>query len=279
VRGVGYEFDNQAQFFPKPQDPPINVNAATPPSVEFRLAPSSSFKVSGHILGENPPPRGYENQPRIRLASGGQTCGTSNEDYMIPEVRIHGGITPDGAFELRDVPSDAYRVCFKVWVGGISRDLDFGEIVINRDTTGLNLTRDKTTGAKLLATSGLTPFPPPPPLPPPAPGAPAPVQADRLVPVSKAVVHGPVSLIYGQPLVYPPAARAARVRGTVKLEVLVDSDGHALAFRVLTGHAMMNDAVIDSVRRYVFEPRFGAVITTVELTFALISCDLVGGCP
>jgi hypothetical protein len=130
-------FMRQPSFFPQPPDPPLTVNSGTPLSVEFRLAPSSLFKVSGQILEKNPAPRGYEFQPRMVLMPLNEPCSLIDEMPLNPESRIQGGVTPDGLFELRDVPSGQYRVCFRHWAR-TSSQIEVSRLVVDRDMAGLS---------------------------------------------------------------------------------------------------------------------------------------------
>lgn len=55
---------------------------------------------------------------------------------------------------------------------------------------------------------------------------------------------------------YPSASRRAHEEGTVLLKVLVSSDGHAreLAIATSSGFARLDDAALDTVRRWAFVP-------------------------
>lgn len=53
---------------------------------------------------------------------------------------------------------------------------------------------------------------------------------------------------------YPDAARQANVRGTVKLVVTIGPDGRVQEARAVQGPAMLRDAAMSAVRRWVYEP-------------------------
>jgi protein TonB len=73
---------------------------------------------------------------------------------------------------------------------------------------------------------------------------------------------------------YPPLARQMRVQGTVRLEALINMDGTVEDVRVLSGHPLLVQAALDSVRQWRYEPTLlngepVGVITTIELNFTL----------
>jgi len=72
---------------------------------------------------------------------------------------------------------------------------------------------------------------------------------------------------------YPEVARAAQVEGIVILEIAVDGLGKVSDSRVLRGVPLLDQAAIDAVSQWEFEPTFlnGApvpVIMTVTVNFS-----------
>jgi protein TonB len=91
------------------------------------------------------------------------------------------------------------------------------------------------------------------PLPPPPP--PPPVVAP---PLSKPVRAGgdvqEPRLLKVVPPVYPKLASQARVSGTVVLEATLMPDGTVQEIRVISGHPLLTQAAIDSVKQWEYEP-------------------------
>ena len=56
------------------------------------------------------------------------------------------------------------------------------------------------------------------------------------------------------PPVYPPLASRARVAGTVILEATLTEDGTVDQIRVISGHPLLIDAAINSVKQWRYEP-------------------------
>jgi TonB family protein len=54
--------------------------------------------------------------------------------------------------------------------------------------------------------------------------------------------------------VYPPLARAAKVTGTVVVEVTVDETGNVTAARAVSGHPLLKDAAVEAARKWKFKP-------------------------
>jgi TonB family protein len=109
--------------------------------------------------------------------------------------------------------------------------------------------------------SGLAGAPPPPPPPPEAP-----------VRVGGSVK--PPAKIRDVNPVYPEEARAARVQGVVILEIVVDTLGQVSSARVLRGIPLLENAAVDAVRQWLFEPTHlngvpVPIIMTVTVNFTL----------
>jgi len=73
---------------------------------------------------------------------------------------------------------------------------------------------------------------------------------------------------------YPPLARAARVQGTVILQVVVDESGRVRETKVISGHPLLTQAAVDAVTQWVYSPTLLngepiPVIGTVTVRFTL----------
>jgi len=71
---------------------------------------------------------------------------------------------------------------------------------------------------------------------------------------------------------YPPLAKAARVEGSVEVEVTIDEEGNVIAARALSGHPLLKDAALAAARQWKFTPstqngRSVKVISTLTFTF------------
>ncbi|MCM2257119.1 MAG: energy transducer TonB [Vicinamibacteria bacterium] len=125
--------------------------------------------------------------------------------------------------------------------------------------------------------------PPPPPPPPPTP----PPSAPRRVPPPPTAgaqparapvrvggeIADPVRIRNVAP-VYPDIAKQARVQGIVILEATVDARGHVSDVRVLRGIPLLDQAAIDAVRQWRYQPTLMngipvPVILTVTVNFKL----------
>jgi TonB family protein len=79
-------------------------------------------------------------------------------------------------------------------------------------------------------------------------------------------------LIHKVDIVYPDAARTARVSGIVILQITVGAEGNVLEAKVLRGHPLLNQAALDAVRQWRYSPTMlngepVPVICTVSLRF------------
>jgi TonB family protein len=71
---------------------------------------------------------------------------------------------------------------------------------------------------------------------------------------------------------YPPLARQARIMGDVKIQVGVRKDGSTVSAEVISGHPMLKQAALDSVRKSTFECRECSAdlnLYTVTYTFGV----------
>ena len=53
---------------------------------------------------------------------------------------------------------------------------------------------------------------------------------------------------------YPALAKAARISGSVVVEVTTDEEGNVVAARALSGHPLLKDAAVDAARQWKFAP-------------------------
>ncbi|HST20976.1 MAG TPA: energy transducer TonB [Blastocatellia bacterium] len=88
---------------------------------------------------------------------------------------------------------------------------------------------------------------------------------------------------------YPPLAKAAKVSGSVVVEVTVDEDGKVIAARAIAGHPLLKDSAVAAARNWKFTPTMLAgtpvkVIGTITFNYNLDepsaqTDDTVGGVP
>lgn len=74
--------------------------------------------------------------------------------------------------------------------------------------------------------------------------------------------------------VYPPDAKEARIQGTVKLNAVLDVDGHVRELTVESGHPLLVPATLEAVRKWVYRPTLldgkpVEVATTIDVNFTL----------
>lgn len=79
-------------------------------------------------------------------------------------------------------------------------------------------------------------------------------------------------LIHQVPPVYPPAARAEHIEGTVKLRVLIDKEGKVTELEPVSGPKQLIPAALDAVRRWRYEPALvdgkpSAIHTEITVNF------------
>jgi protein TonB len=109
-------------------------------------------------------------------------------------------------------------------------------------------------------------------LPPPKP-APA-VDAARQVPVRVGGVVQAAKLVHQVTPLYPPAARQARISGTVRIEAVISRDGIIQSLQVMSGHPWLAQAALDAVRQWVYRPTLlngepVEVLTQIDVNFKL----------
>jgi protein TonB len=76
------------------------------------------------------------------------------------------------------------------------------------------------------------------------------------------------------PPVYPPIAQAARVSGIVLVEARIEADGKVSGARVLKSIPLLDQAALDAVNQWEFEPTLMngvpvPVMITMAVNFAL----------
>jgi protein TonB len=74
--------------------------------------------------------------------------------------------------------------------------------------------------------------------------------------------------------VYPPEAKAARVQGTVKLQVSIRRDGQVSLVSVISGDPLLSDAAVEAVKQWMYQPTVvnGSPVqveTEVDINFRL----------
>jgi TonB family protein len=124
---------------------------------------------------------------------------------------------------------------------------------------------EKSLAAKRTGTGGLVPLgaaPPPPPMPPP-PGA---IRVGGNVAAANLVVKvDPV---------YPPLALQARIRGTVRFNIVIGKDGHLTNITLVSAHPLLVAASQTALQQWVYQPTLVngqpvPVVTTAEVIFTL----------
>ena len=76
-----------------------------------------------------------------------------------------------------------------------------------------------------------------------------------------------------QPL-YPPLARQTRISGTVRLHAIIGKDGTIQSLEVISGHPLLQQAALDAVRQWRYQPTLlngdpVDVDTTIDVIFSL----------
>jgi protein TonB len=76
------------------------------------------------------------------------------------------------------------------------------------------------------------------------------------------------------PPIYPPIAQSARVSGVVVIEARIEADGHVSGARVLKSIPLLDEAAIEAVQQWEFEPTLlngqpSPVMVTLAVSFTL----------
>src|SRR6266851_3447285 len=74
--------------------------------------------------------------------------------------------------------------------------------------------------------------------------------------------------------VYPPLARQTRISGTVRLHAIIGKDGAIQQLEVMSGHPLLQQAALDAVRQWRYQPTLlnGDAVdvdTTIDVIFSL----------
>jgi protein TonB len=82
------------------------------------------------------------------------------------------------------------------------------------------------------------------------------------------------NLVRQVPPEYPPLARAARIQGVVKLNVVIGRDGKVLDAQPVSGQPMLIEWAIDAVKQWEYRPTLLngqpiEVLSQVEVNFQL----------
>jgi TonB family protein len=64
----------------------------------------------------------------------------------------------------------------------------------------------------------------------------------------------PPKVIHREMPIYPPEARAKRILGTVRVEAVIDKQGHVTSARVVQGPKIFWDAALEAIKGWRFEP-------------------------
>jgi protein TonB len=74
--------------------------------------------------------------------------------------------------------------------------------------------------------------------------------------------------------IYPPLARQTRISGTVRLHAIIGKDGTIQSLEVINGHPLLQQAALDAVRQWRYQPTLlngepVDVDTTIDVIFSL----------
>ncbi len=105
-------------------------------------------------------------------------------------------------------------------------------------------------------------------------GAPPPPKPHQTGPIKVGGnVHAARILNRVQPQ-YPPLARQTRISGTVRLHAIISKDGSIQQLEVISGHPLLQQAALDAVRQWRYQPTLlngepVEVDTTIDVIFSL----------
>ncbi len=107
-----------------------------------------------------------------------------------------------------------------------------------------------------------------------APAAVPKIATPQKVRVSQGVVAG--LLQHKVEPQYPPAARAARIQGSVVLKAVIGKDGRVDDLKIVSGHPMLAQAALSAVKQWRYKPYYlngqpVAIDTTITVNFTLAS--------
>ncbi len=118
-------------------------------------------------------------------------------------------------------------------------------------------------GVKAMSTDGAPPV---------AEEAPALTQTNGVQAIRVSGTVQAANLQNSSPPIYPPLAKAANVQGTVRLQILIGTDGHVKEITVISGHPLLTNAAVDAAKLYVYKPTMlngqpVQVLTDVDIVF------------
>jgi len=70
-------------------------------------------------------------------------------------------------------------------------------------------------------------------------------------------------------LIYPDFARAARIQDTVKVDVIIDSNGEVSSAVATSGHPELRKAAVANIRRWKFPPSSATSSIQVDYVFKM----------
>jgi protein TonB len=97
---------------------------------------------------------------------------------------------------------------------------------------------------------------------------------DQLMPVRIGGQIKPPKKVYDVKPFYPPMAQVERVQGVVIVETVLDATGRVAAARILRSIPLLDEAALDAVKQWQFEPALvdgqpRAVLMTTTVNFKL----------
>ena len=243
-----------ATFFPALPFPSTPVTVPNQDMTSFNINIPPMKEVRGVVSNHN----GSSLTLRVNwsepLASG---FGSGN-------VAVSTSTAADGQFTLV-LPEGQRRVTLNVPAHTV-QSFTYGTVDLLKeslkisasDTDELHATVTPVGNVRIIAT-GVPPPPPPPPPP------------QRVIRIDPEVAKA--SLISSVAPVSPPLAVAARIQGVVILQIQITTGGEVTDITVLTGHPLLNEAAVQAVRQWRYQPQMVsgqpiAAITTVTVNFA-----------
>jgi TonB family protein len=215
-------------------------------------------------------------------SSGSRTIGTQADGKFSLEIpdgsdlrlslTVPGYTVKSATYGTTDLMRENMRVSAK----------DTAELRVVLDTTSTTIAGGGVVGGVAggfgggvgggVGTASLAAVAPPPPPPPPPPSPQAPSSTAAINRITEAVAK--LSLISSPPPVYPALANAARVQGTVVLQVEISIEGRVQNVSVMSGHPLLNEAAIQAVRQWTYKPfvlngQAIPVTTTATVNFTL----------
>ena len=105
-------------------------------------------------------------------------------------------------------------------------------------------------------------------------GAPPPPKPKQTGPVKVGGQVQAAKIISKPTPVYPPLARQTRISGVVRLHAIIGKDGMIQQLEVLSGHPLLQQAALDAVRQWRYQPTLlngepVEVDTTIDVIFSL----------